>query len=92
MDDWIDQLAAALDEEPLSREETNRLLGVARDVAHRVERKVTPLATFLLGSAVGRSLAAGASRSDAMAAALETLGSALPEERTEGEAGDGPEA
>jgi hypothetical protein len=80
MDDWIDQLARALGEEPLSQDETTRLLGVARDVAHRVERKVTPLATFLLGSAVGRNVSAGARRSDAMGAALETLRSALPEE------------
>ena len=92
MEDWIDQLAAALGEEPLSREETNRLLEVARDVAHGVERKVTPLATFLLGSAVGRNLVARASRSDAMGSALETLRSALPQDRPEGGAGDGPEA
>ncbi len=79
MDNWIDQLAAALGEEPLSQEEMNRLLGVARDVAHRGERKGTPLAAFLLGSAVGRNAAAGALRSEAMAAALETIRSALPE-------------
>lgn len=91
MDDWIDQLAAALGEEPLSREETNRLLEVARDVAHGVERKVTPLAAFLLGSAVGRNISAGAARSDAMGAALETLRSALPEDRPEGGARGGPE-
>ena len=87
MDDWIEQLAAALGEEPLSQEEMNRLLGVARDVAHRVERKVTPLAAFLLGSAVGRRVSAGARRPDAMAGALETLRAALPEGRPEG----GPE-
>jgi hypothetical protein len=91
MDEWIDQLAAALDEEPLSGEETNRLLGVARDVAHRVERKVTPLATFLLGSAVGRNVSAGAGRSDSMAAALETLRTTLPEDRPEGGTERGPE-
>jgi hypothetical protein len=92
MDDWIDQLAVALEEEPLSREETNRLLGVARDVAHRVERKVTPLATFLLGSAVGRTVSAGAGRSDAIGAALETLRSVLPEERPQDLPEGGPEA
>ncbi|MEX0743645.1 MAG: DUF6457 domain-containing protein [Actinomycetota bacterium] len=91
MDDWIDRLAAALGEEPLSGEERNRLLDAARDVAHGVERKVTPLATFLLGSAVGRNVSAGARRSDAMDAALETLRSALPEDRPEGGAGGGPE-
>jgi hypothetical protein len=81
MDDWIDQLAAALGEEPLSQDERTRILGVARDVAHRVERKVTPLATFLVGSAMGRDLSSAAPRSEAMSAALETLRSALPEER-----------
>jgi uncharacterized protein DUF6457 len=79
MDDWIDQLAAELGEEPLSQDQTTRLLGAARDVAHRVERKVTPLATFLLGSAVSRNVAAGATRSEAIGAAVETLRSALPE-------------
>ena len=48
MDAWIDRLAKALDEDPLTDAETTRLLGSARDVAHRVERKITPLAAFLL--------------------------------------------
>lgn len=86
MEAWIDQLASALGEDGLSREEVGRLLGVSRDVAHRVERKVTPLATFLLGSAFGRSLAGGASRANAMTAAVETVASLLPEEpRSPGE-------
>jgi hypothetical protein len=79
MQPWIDQLAASTGEAPLSGPETTRLLGVARDVAHRVERKVTPLAAFLLGSAVGRRLAAGASREDALAEAVATLEAILPE-------------
>jgi hypothetical protein len=87
MEDWIDRLSAALGEEPLSQEETTRLLGVARDVAHRVERKVTPLATFLLGSAVGRDVSAGAPRSEAIGAALEILRSALPADRPEDRGG-----
>jgi hypothetical protein len=77
---WIDQLAASLGEDALSKEEAGRLLGVARDVAHRVERKITPLATFLLGAAVGRAVADGAARPDAMAASLEALQAILPEE------------
>jgi uncharacterized protein DUF6457 len=92
MDDWIDQLAAALGEEPLSQDETTKLLGVARDVAHRVERKVTPLAAFLLGSAVGRDVSAGAPRSEAIGAALETLRAALPQDRPEDRSVDRPEA
>ena len=42
MEGWIDELAEALGEEALTREEANDLLGAARDVAHRVERKITP--------------------------------------------------
>jgi hypothetical protein len=80
MEAWIDELAAALGEDGLSREEVGRLLGVARDVAHRVERKVTPLATFLLGAAFARSVAGGASRADAMTAAVETVEAHLPDE------------
>jgi hypothetical protein len=79
MEAWIDQLAEALGEDPLSSRETAELLQVARDVAHRVERRITPLATFLLGSAVGRGLAGGASRADAFLAALDTVRSLLPE-------------
>jgi hypothetical protein len=79
MDGWIDRLAEGLGEEPLSEAEVVRLLGASREVAHRVERKVTPLAAFLLGQAVGGSIAGGTRRADALAAALETLGSMLPE-------------
>lgn len=76
---WIDDFAGALGEEPLTATETSTLLEVARDVAHRVERQVTPLSTFLLGAAVGRRLAAGASRDEALGAALGELRASLPE-------------
>jgi hypothetical protein len=79
MEGWIDRLAETLGEDALSGPETARLLGVARDVAHRVERKVTPLAAFVIGCAVGRSLAGGASREQAMTAALETVDALLPD-------------
>lgn len=80
MDDWIDRLAETLGEDPLTGEEAARLLGAARDVAHRVERRITPLSTFLVGAAVGRNLAGGAPRGEALEAALETVASLLPEE------------
>jgi hypothetical protein len=90
MEAWIDQLAEALGEDTLSARETAELLQVARDVAHRVERRITPLATFLLGSAVGRGLANGAPRADALQAALDTVRSLLPEgSRAEGSAAEG---
>ncbi|HEU4864611.1 MAG TPA: DUF6457 domain-containing protein [Actinomycetota bacterium] len=84
MDAWIDRLAAALDEDPLTDAETTRLLGSARDVAHRVERKITPLAAFLLGAATGRRMAEGVSRDDALGSALGTLEGLLPSEPPKG--------
>lgn len=78
MKGWIDELAEALGEEALTREEANDLLGAARDVAHRVERKITPLAAFLLGSSVGRATSGGATRADALRRALETTEGLLP--------------
>lgn len=83
---WIDDLAAGLGEAPLDPRETATLLEVARDVAHRVERRVTPLSTFLLGTAVGRGLAAGEARAEALERSLAVLRSLLPEPR-EGEGG-----
>jgi hypothetical protein len=80
MQSWIDGLATSLREDPLTPQETETLLGIARDVAHRVERKVTPLSTFLLGLAAGRASAGGATRADALAAALAELRATLPAE------------
>lgn len=76
---WIDELATALGEQTLTNQEVDRLLGVARDVAHRVERKITPLAAFLIGSAVGRSTAGETARAEALASALATVDRILPE-------------
>ncbi len=79
MEAWIDQLAETLGEDTLTARETAVLLDVARDVAHRVERKITPLSTFLLGAAVGRGLAGGTTRDQALRTALDALESILPE-------------
>jgi hypothetical protein len=84
MEAWIDQLAEVLGEDPLTERETSVLLRAARDVAHRLERRVTPLSTFLAGAAVGRSMAGGASRQDALEAALDTIDSMLPPSPPEG--------
>ncbi|MFM7719067.1 MAG: DUF6457 domain-containing protein [Actinomycetota bacterium] len=54
MEPWIDRLAQALGSEPLAPTEQEALLEAAREVAHGVERRVTPLSTFLVGVAVGR--------------------------------------
>jgi hypothetical protein len=79
MDDWIDRLAEAMSTTPLSGQETRELLLAARDVAHRVERKITPLSTFFVGLAVGSKTAAGTDRPTALADALSTLREILPE-------------
>lgn len=79
MESWLDDLARALAQDPLPESDVERLLGVAREVAHRVERRITPVSTFLLGTAVGRAEAAGASRSEALEQAVATLRSLLPE-------------
>jgi hypothetical protein len=84
MDNWIDDLACALGEEPLTSAETAQLLDAARDVAHRVERKMTPLSTFVIGCAIGRKLANGADRHETLGAMLTQLDAALPPEAPEG--------
>jgi uncharacterized protein DUF6457 len=78
MSAWIDGLAAELGLEPLGREETALLLDAARDVAHRVERRITPLSTFLLGMAVAGRLAAGDPRDDALTGAVVAMRAILP--------------
>ena len=55
------------------------LLDVARDVAHGTERKATPIATFLLGAAVARRVAAGEERHAALSAVANDLRGVLPE-------------
>lgn len=78
MQDWLDRLAETLGEPPLSEAETIRLLAASREVAHRVERKTTPLAAFLLGAAVGRGLAVGADRAETLETVFAKLEGLLP--------------
>jgi hypothetical protein len=80
MSDWADLLADTLGVARLSDREKGRLLGASRQVAHRVERKDTPLATFLVGVATGERVAAGEERDAAFAACVEALVGALPAE------------
>jgi len=79
MDDWLGQLAMVFGEARLSDEEQGLLLDVARDVAHGTERKATPIATFLLGTAVARRMATGEDRHAALSAAATDLRDVLPE-------------
>ena len=59
MENWIDELARALDGEQLTSAETAHLLDAARDVAHRVERKMAPVSTFMVAAQSDASSRAG---------------------------------
>jgi hypothetical protein len=78
MDAWLGALATTLGVDPLTDEQAMELLGVARDVAHGVERRATPLATFLLGAAAQRRIGHGATAAEAFADALTELQTTLP--------------
>ena len=78
MSGWIDDLAGALDLDPLTASEADRLLRMARDVAHRVERKGAPLASFLLGMHVARRTADGSARASALDEAIAAAEALLP--------------
>ena len=75
---WVEDLAASLGDAPLTTEEESLLLDAAREVAHRVERKITPLSTFLMGAAVERARADGLTRGEALAEIMRTLRESLP--------------
>jgi hypothetical protein len=66
MDDWLDSFARALGERPLEREEVGAVLALAREVAHGLERRLAPLASFLAGMHVQRRVAEGAGVPDAV--------------------------
>jgi hypothetical protein len=78
MDDWLATMATRLGVDPLESEQIQELLEVARDVAHGVERKATPLATFLLGAAVQRRIGHGSTSQEAFDAATTELRAILP--------------
>lgn len=78
MSEWIDELATACGQESLTDPETQELLRIAREVAHRVERKGTPLATFLLGMDVAERVANGTPRATALADGIGAIERLLP--------------
>ena len=71
--DWVDRLAAELHLEALSAHENEHLLTASREVAHRVERKATPLATFLVGAAVQREIGHGRTHAEAFDQVMASL-------------------
>jgi hypothetical protein len=75
--EWVDRLAAELHLEALSAHEKEHLLSASREVAHRVERKATPLAMYVLGLSVGTQMA-DRTRDDAIEDAVHALLLRLP--------------
>jgi hypothetical protein len=69
LDDWINTVCAELGIDRSSVDE-RAILGLARDVAHQVDRPAAPLTSFLLGLAVGagQPLAGTVERLSALAA------------------------
>jgi hypothetical protein len=78
LNEWIDNLATALGEEPVNPREMGSVLKLARDVAHGVERKLAPVSTFLAGVHAGRRAAEGTPRGQALAEALEAARALIP--------------
>ncbi|HEX6401157.1 MAG TPA: DUF6457 domain-containing protein [Actinomycetota bacterium] len=77
--EWVNALASELRLDAISKHEADHLLAASREVAHRVERKVTPLAMYVVGMAVGRQLAEK-NRDDAIEDVIHTLLVRLPAE------------
>ena len=75
--DWVDRLAAELSLDALSPHERDHLLNASREVAHRIERKATPLAMYVIGLSVGSQLA-DRTRDDSIEDAIHALLLRLP--------------
>lgn len=84
--EWVNALANELRLASLSKHESDHLLAAAREVAHRVERKATPLAMYVVGLAVGRQLAER-QRDEAIEDVIHTLLVRLPEAEAEPQLG-----
>ena len=78
MSEWTDRLAQTLGVAPIDAGLEDPLLHASREVAHRVERKDTPLSTYLLGLAAGARVAAGTDPADALREVVDMLVATLP--------------
>jgi hypothetical protein len=76
--EWLDRLADALGERRVDRSQIGAMLRLSRDVAHRVERKLAPLSTFVAGLHVGRRTAEGAPADEALREVLEATAALIP--------------
>lgn len=83
MDEWMDRLAEDVGEQPMNQREVGQVLKLARDVAHGVERKLAPLAAFVAGLHVGRQVAGGAPRQEALDEVLRAAATLLADRASE---------
>jgi hypothetical protein len=79
VDEWIDRFADALGERRLEPKEAGAILKLSRDVAHGVERRLAPLASYLAGLYVGREVTEGTDPAEALDEALRAARSLIPE-------------
>lgn len=72
LDAWLRTLAADLElgDVELDTDAMHILLDLARDAAHHIDRPAAPLTCYLVGVAVGRGAALGATAATATASAL----------------------
>ncbi|MGH2725249.1 MAG: DUF6457 domain-containing protein [Actinomycetota bacterium] len=80
---WLDEYAEALSAASgralsLSSDELGTMLRLAREVAHRTERKFAPVSTFLAGKFVAERLRQGGDADRAAAEALDVATGMLP--------------
>lgn len=73
IDSWLARLSTELGiaDLDLDGDDIQRLLDLARDTAHEVERIAAPLSTFLVGVAVGRGQSIEAAAAMATSLALD---------------------
>ena len=86
--EWLDRLAQTFELDAPTNQEIVAVLDAARDVAHGVERKITPVSTFLLGMHVERRVSGGTSRQEALTSAIAALEATLPAGPAEEGSGD----
>jgi Domain of unknown function (DUF6457) len=78
MSEWTDRLAETLGVAPIDRDQEDSILKTSREIAHRVERKDTPLTTYLIGVSVGTATTSGTDPAAALGIALDAVLAALP--------------
>jgi hypothetical protein len=85
MDEWLERYAGELGVPSIDADTARAVLGLAREVAHGVERRLAPLCAYLVGLHVAGQAEHGVDRTQAVREALDTARSMLP---PSGSAGD----